>query len=50
MFCMDDTVPQNHLLRIINKAIDLSFIYDLVEEKYCQDNGRPNILVITVSR
>jgi transposase len=30
-------------LRLIDKAIDWSFIYDLVEEKYCSDNGRPSI-------
>lgn len=33
MFCMDDMVPQNHLLRIIDKAIDWSFIYDFVVGK-----------------
>ncbi len=43
MFCMDDLIPQDHLLRLIDKAIDWSFIYDLVEEKYCSDNGRPSI-------
>ena len=31
MFCMDDMVPQNHMLRLIDKAIDWDFIYDLVE-------------------
>lgn len=43
MFCMDDMVPQDHLLRLIDKAIDWSFIYDLVQEKYSNDNGRPSI-------
>lgn len=43
MFCMDDMVPQDHLLRIIDKAIDWSFIYDLVAPKYSSDNGRPSI-------
>lgn len=43
MFCMDDMVPQNHMLRLIDKAIDWTFIYDLVEEKYCCDNGRPSM-------
>ena len=43
MFCMDDLVPQDHLLRLIDRAIDWSFIYGLVEEKYCSDNGRPSI-------
>ena len=43
MFSMDDMVPQNHMLRLIDKAINWNFIYDLVEEKYCPDNGRPSI-------
>ena len=43
MFCMDDLVPQDHLLRLIDRAINWSFIYDLVEDKYCADNGRPSI-------
>lgn len=43
VFCMDDMVPQDHLLRIIDKAIDWNFIYDLVEDKYCSDNGRPSM-------
>ena len=43
LFCMDDMVPQDHLLRIIDKAIDWSFIYELVEDKYSQDNGRPSM-------
>ena len=42
-FCMEDLVPKDHLLRIIDKAVDWSFIYELVEEKYCTDNGRPSI-------
>ena len=42
MFSMDDMVPQNHMLRLIDKAINWNFIYDLVEEKYCPDNGRPS--------
>ena len=43
LFCMDDLVPKDHLLRLIDRAIDWSFIYDLVEEKYSPDNGRPSI-------
>ena len=43
MFCMDDLVPQDHLLRLIDRAIDWSFIYDLVQEKYSPDFGRPGI-------
>lgn len=43
MFCMDDMVPQDHLLRIIDKAIDWSFVYDLVAPKYSSNNGRPSL-------
>lgn len=43
MFSMDDMVPQNHMLRLIDKAIDWNFIYELVEDKYCPDNGRPSM-------
>ncbi len=48
MFSIDDLVPQDHLLRIIDKAIDWSFIYDLVRDKYSPDNGRPSIDPVTL--
>lgn len=43
VFCMDDMVPKDHMLRLIDKAIDWNFIYDLVEEKYSADTGRPSM-------
>ncbi len=43
MFNMDAMVPKDHMLRLIDKAIAWNFIYDLVEEKYCPDNGRPSM-------
>lgn len=43
MFCMDDLVPKDHLLRVIDKAIDWNFIYDLVQDKYSPDFGRPSM-------
>ncbi len=43
MFCMDDMVPQNHMLRLIDKAINWNFIYELVEEKYSPDNAGHNL-------
>lgn len=46
--CIDDLVPQNHLLRVIDKAIDWSFIYDLVRDKYSSDTGRPSIDPVTL--
>ena len=48
MLCMDDLVPEDHLLRLVDAAIDWSFIYDLVEEKYCPDNGRPSMDPVTL--
>ena len=46
--CTDDLVSQDHLLRIIDKAIDWSFIYDLVRDKYSPDQGRPSIDPVTL--
>lgn len=48
MFCIEELVPQDHLLRKIERAIDWSFIYELVEDKYCLDNGRPSINPVTL--
>ncbi len=45
---MDEIVFQDHLLRIIDKAIDWNFIYDLVEDKYSQDNGRLSMDPVTL--
>ena len=42
-YCMEDLVPKDHLLRKIEKAIDFSFIYDLVKDRYSEDTGRPSI-------
>jgi transposase len=39
--CIDELVPQDHLLRKVDKKIDFSFIHDLVKDLYCPDNGRP---------
>lgn len=38
---INELVPTDHLLRKIDKAIDFSFIHDLVQDLYCADNGRP---------
>lgn len=41
--CIDDLVPKDHLLRLIDKAIDWTFIYDLVRDTYSDGMGRPSI-------
>jgi transposase len=40
---IEDLVPQDHLLRLMNQYIDFSFITDKVRAYYCEDNGRPSI-------
>ena len=32
-------VPEDHLLRKVDRAVDFSFIYDLCAPLYCSDNG-----------
>lgn len=36
-------VPEEHLLRKIDKAVDFSRLYEIVEPLYSEDNGRPSI-------
>ena len=40
---LEELVPEDHLLRKIERAVDFSFIHDLCKELYCPDNGRPAI-------
>ena len=40
---LEGLVPQEHLLRKIDTVVDFTHIYDLVEDLYCKDNGRPSI-------
>ena len=43
MITIEDLVPQNHILRKIDAAIDFSFIYDEVTGMYNDELGRPGI-------
>ena len=43
MISIEEFVPQDHLLRKINAAVDFNKIYDFVEDLYCLDNGRPGV-------
>ena len=45
MVCIDDLVPRKHLLRLIDKAIEWKFIYDLVRDTYYDGMGRTEIFV-----
>ena len=42
MLCTDMLVPKGHLLRKIDAAVDFRHIYELVEDLYSEDNGRPS--------
>ena len=37
----DKAVPKDHILRLIDKTVDFSFVKELVRDAYCNDNGRP---------
>lgn len=43
ILCVEDLVSENHLVRAVKSAIDFDFIYGLVRDLYCADNGRPSI-------
>lgn len=40
---IEELVPTNHILRKVDRYIDFSFIYDLVEPLYSADIGRPSL-------
>lgn len=40
---IEKLIPPNHLLRRIEKILELSFIRKLTHTLYCEDNGRPSI-------
>ena len=41
--CIDELVPEDHLLRAVEDSIDFSFIYDEVKDLYSETHGRPSI-------
>ena len=41
-FRLEDQVPENHLLRLIDKHIDFSFVHEQLKDSY-SDPGRPSI-------
>src|SRR3990167_2257453 len=42
-FDIESLIPQNHLLRKVDRCVDLGFVRDLTEIFYCSNNGRPSI-------
>ncbi|MBQ5311891.1 MAG: IS5/IS1182 family transposase, partial [Oscillospiraceae bacterium] len=39
--CLETMVPEDHLLRKIEAAVDFNKIYEFVSDLYCPDKGRP---------
>ena len=39
---LDELIPENHLLKTINRAINFDFLYNLTRPYY-SDKGRPSI-------
>jgi len=40
---LEQMIPEDHLLRRIDEAVDFGFIHDLCAPLYCENNGRPAI-------
>jgi len=40
---LESLVPEDHKLRRLGRVLDLSFVHDVVKDRYCQTNGRPSI-------
>lgn len=39
---LEELIPENHLLKKIDRAIDFTFIYDLAKPYYAE-KGRPSV-------
>ena len=40
---LSSLIPEDHILKRVDKVLDLSWIHDEVQDSYCSDNGRPSI-------
>ena len=45
---LEENVPEEHLFRKLDKAIDFKKNYEFVEKRYCEDNRRPGIYPIVL--
>ena len=41
--CLDELVPNEHILKKVDKTVDFEFIREKVAHLYCHDNGRPAV-------
>ena len=49
MVTIEDLVPEDHFLRKLDAALDLSFVYEETKELYSKKYGRPPIDPVVVS-
>ena len=40
---LESLIPADYPLRRLHQVLDLSFVHEVVRNRYCQDNGRPSI-------
>jgi transposase len=40
---LSSLIPEDHILRQVDKVLDLSWLRDYVKDLYCTNNGRPSI-------
>lgn len=40
---IEDIIPRDHLLRKIDSAVDFTRLYEMVEPRCFEDNGRPGV-------
>ena len=40
---LSSLIPEDHILNMVDKVLDLSWLRDEVKDLYCRDNGRPGI-------
>ena len=45
---IESLVPQGHLLRKIDAAVDFNRLYEMVEPLYSEDNGRPSVDLVVL--
>ena len=43
LYTIDELVPKDHFLRQVDSKVNFDFIYDLVEDTYSSNNGRPSL-------
>ncbi len=40
---LSSLIPDDHILKQVDKVLDMSWLRDEVKDLYCSDNGRPGI-------